>query len=274
MTVADRAVCDGALKIGNRVFGCWNKHGHGSVDALMAMRQSCDVWFYLRGMATGVELIARTASEFGLGQTTGWDGGDERAGLVPTSGWKKAAKKERWWDGDTAQMAIGQSFLLATPLQMASMAATLANRGTVWRPFVVKRVESATGELLQATKPEVRRRLSASPQVIETVRQALLGAIQGADGTGHSAAVKKLSVAGKTGTAEFDVYENGVRVARINRTWFIGFAPYENPQVALAVLVEDGESGGHTAAPVAGRILAGTFGTAAEKVVRSGAYAD
>ena len=274
----DRVLCEGALRIGNRVFGCWNKHGHGMLDAPAALRQSCDVWFYIRGMATGVESIARFATAFGLGAPTGWDGDDEQAGLVPTPAWKlKLSAKRgggRWYDGDTAQMAIGQSFLVTTPLQMACLAAALANRGTVWRPFVVKRVVAPTGAVMQETKPEVHQRVPAKPQNMELVRQAMLGAIQSADGTGHSAAVKRWSVAGKTGTAEFDVYEKGVRVGRINQTWFIGFAPYENPQVALAVLVEDGESGGHTAAPVAGRILAGTFGTAAEKVAKSGAYAD
>jgi cell division protein FtsI/penicillin-binding protein 2 len=172
-------------------------------------------------------------------------------------------------------MAIGQSFLLATPLQMANVAAILANGGTNWRTYLVKRVTTADGVTIQESEPKARGRLSASASNIETVRQTLLAAVQATDGTGHRAAVRGLSVAGKTGTAEFDVYEDGQR-RRINRAWFIGFAPYENPQFALSVLIEEGDSGGHTAAPVAGQIFAGLYGTSVEagSVGDRGLYAD
>jgi penicillin-binding protein 2 len=235
-----------------------------------AMRQSCDVWFYERGMAVGVDRIANMAMELGLGQSTGIDIGNDLDGLVPTPNWKRQHTGEHWWDGDTAQMAIGQSFLLVTPLQMANLAATFANGGAVMQPFVVKRIESLTGETLQETQPTVRRRLTVSPQHIELVRLAMATAVQAADGTGHHAAVKGLNVAGKTGTAEADTAHG-----RIKRAWFIGFAPYEQPQVAMAVLIEDAESGGHTAAPVAAEILAGIFNKSAEKAAGDrGLYAD
>jgi peptidoglycan glycosyltransferase len=153
---------------------------------------------------------------------------------------------------------------------MATVAATFANGGIVLQPFVIKRIESPTGETLRETKPTVRRRLSASSQDIELVRQAMANAVQAADGTGHRAAVKGLNVAGKTGTAEADTSQG-----RIKRAWFIGFAPYEQPQVAVALLIEDAESGGHTAAPVAAEILAGIFGKSAEGVAGDrGLYAD
>ena len=258
----DTVVCNGSLQIGNwhRSFGCWNRHGHGTVDMLTAMKQSCDVWFYQKGMATGVEQINKIASDLGLGQPTGIDLRGEQRGLVPSSAWKQTQRSERWWDGDTAQMAIGQSFLLATPLQMACVAATLGNRGTLWQPFVVKRVDAPNGEVLRLTEPHERSRLHASPQNVDTVRQAMLAAVQSPDGTGHHAAVQGLRVAGKTGTAEFDT-PNG----RIKRAWFIGFAPYDNPQVALAILLEDADSGGHTAAPVASALLAGIFQKSPER---------
>jgi penicillin-binding protein 2 len=257
---ADTVACAGSLKIGTwpRPFGCWNRSGHGRTDMMDAMKHSCDVWFYLKGMATGVENIARMAGAFGLGQATGFDLGGG-SGLVPTPAWKQKHNGEKWWDGDTAQLAIGQSFLLATPLQMANLAATLGNGGTVWRPFVVRRVETPEGELVRETVPEVRRRLTVQPGHLALVRDAMRAAIESADGTGHAAAVQGMSVGGKTGTAEVDVTEDGVR-KRINRAWFIGFAPFEQPQVALAVVFEDAASGGHTAAPVAGKILAGMFG--------------
>lgn len=270
VSARDSVQCAGALQIGNRSFGCWNRKGHGHVDAEAALRLSCDVWFYQKGMATKVDNIARMASAFGLGAATGFDLGGEATGLVPDAAWKQKRLHERWWDGDTAQMAIGQSFLLATPLQMACATAALANGGTVWRPFVVRRVESPEGQLVDETKPEARQRVRLTPQHLEFVRQAMLASVQAPDGTGHRAAVKGVAVAGKTGTAEADV-----RGQRIKRTWFIGFAPFESPQVAVVVMFEDGESGGHTAAPVAGQIFAGVFqgkveGGAAER----GLYAD
>lgn len=251
--------CSGALTVGNRSFGCWRREGHGPVDGLTAMRVSCDVWFYQRGLATGVDNIERVARWFGLGQPTGVDVGIEPAGLVPTPAWKRRERGDRWWDGDTAQLAIGQSFLLATPMQMTVMAAALANGGTVWRPFVVKRVLSPTGAVVQETRPQVRWRVPASTTHFEWVRRSLWDAVRLPDGTAHRATVPGVSVAGKTGTAEFDLYEDGQR-RRINRAWFIGFAPYEQPRYAVTVLVEEAVSGGHTAAPVAGRIFAGLFG--------------
>jgi penicillin-binding protein 2 len=225
-------------------------------------------------MKTGVDAITKYATELGLGLPTGFDLGRDYAGLVPTPTWKRMQKGERWWDGDTAQLSIGQSFLLTTPLQMADMAATLGNRGTRWQPFIVKRIERLGGELVREQQPEMRGRLEASPQNIDIVRRAMLGAIQAADGTGHHAAVRGLSIAGKTGTAEFDVYEKGALRGRIKRAWFIGFAPYDQPTVALSVLIEDGVSGGHTAAPVAGQILAGIFQKNVEATVGGATYAD
>ena len=267
----DTVNCEGALQIGNRSFRCWSKNGHGRVDAAGAIRQSCDVWFYEKGMATKVDTIAKMATDFGLGQASGFDLTGEIGGLVPTPGWKRVHYGERWWDGDTAQMSIGQSFLLTTPLQMACATAALANGGKLWRPFVVRRIETADGTVVSETKPEHRRNIS-SPH-FEFVRQAMLASVQEVGGTGHSAAVKGLSVAGKTGTAEADIRVDGA-VRRIKRTWFIGFAPYEAPQVAVAVVFEQGDSGGHTAAPVVGQILAGIYGKSAERASGGAAYAD
>lgn len=263
----DTVVCTGSLQIGNwpRPFGCWNRRGHGPVDAMTAVRQSCDVWFYVKGMATGVDAISRYASDTGLGRSTGFDLGRDEAGVVPGPAWKRMQLGERWWDGDTAQLAIGQSFLLVTPLQLACMAATFANGGTLWKPFVVKRVERPDGELLRERQPEIQGRLHASGPHIEYVRQTMRAAVQGGDATGHRAAVQGLSVAGKTGTAEFDTQDG-----RIKRAWFMGFAPFEKPAVAVAVLIEDADSGGQTAAPVAGAIFAGIF----QKTPESGGGAD
>ena len=268
VTPSDTASCSGGLQIGNRRFGCWNTHGHGRVDAFAAILQSCDVWFYQAGMRTGVEAITRVAGELGLGQSTGVDFAHDLAGWVPTPDWKHEHFGEKWWESDTAQLAIGQSYLLTTPLQMANVAATLGNGGTRWRPFAVKRIEAPDGKTLQITQPVALSRLSAQPQNVAIVRQALLGAVQSPQGTGHHAAVRGLTVAGKTGTAEFNKKDG------INRAWFIGFAPFEHPSVAVAVLIEDGVSGGHVAAPVAGQIFAGIFNSSLETAGGGPTYVD
>lgn len=265
----DPVECKGSLQIGNRAFGC---HGvHGRVDAYQAITKSCDVWFYTKGMQTGVDAITKVAAEFGLGQPTGFDVGSETKGLVPSPERKRREGGDKWWPADTAQLSIGQGDLLVTPLQMACVAATFANHGACLRPYVVKRIEAASGQVVHEGQPEVRGRLSAKPQQIELVRRAMLGAVQDADGTAGAAAVKGLSVAGKTGTAEYDKRLHGS-----NRAWFMGFAPYDQPQVALAVLIENGASGGHTAAPVAQKIFAKMFGKNASETqaAERGADAD
>ena len=156
---------------------------------------------------------------------------------------------------------------------MTVAVAALGNGGQVLRPFVVKRAVDATGQVVQEIQPFVRRRLSVAPAHLAFVRQAMFAAVQEVDGTAHRAAVNGLNVAGKTGTAEFDTPQG-----RIKRVWFIGFAPFEavpgTRQVAVTVLVEDADSGGHTAAPVAGRILAGIFKKQTVTVGARDAYAD
>jgi penicillin-binding protein 2 len=269
----DTVVCSGSIQIGNwpRPFRCSNHSGHGPIDAYNAIAESCDVWFYREGLKIGPEAIARMAGEFGLGQPTGFDVGREQWGFVPTPTWKWLRHREKWLDGNTAQLSIGQSYLLVTPMQMACVAAIFANRGTCLHPYVVKRIEACDGQVVHEGQPEVRAHLSAKPEQLDLVRRAMLGAVQDARGTAYRAAVKGLSIAGKTGTAEYDTKQG-----RLNCGWFIGFAPYDQPQVAVAILIEDAVSGGQTAAPVAGRIFAQMFGRSAEDkgAAGPGVYAD
>ncbi len=256
----DTVTCTGSLVIGNwrnHPFHCHKHDGHGPVDAYRAITESCDVWFYEEGMKTGVDAIDKMAAEFGLGQPTGLDIGNETQGLVPTPAWKRLQQGVKWWEGDTAQLSIGQSYLLVTPLQMACVGATFANRGTALHPYVVKRIEAADGQVVHEGQPDVRAHLSATPQQIEVVRHAMLGAVQDAGGTAHTAAVKGLSVAGKTGTAQYKV---AGRELPADRAWFVGFAPYDQPEVAICVLIEAAAEGSHTAAAVASAVLAQAFG--------------
>jgi penicillin-binding protein 2 len=257
----DTVTCPGFFTIGNHTFHCWNHTGHGRVDAENAIRESCDVWFYERGLKTGLDNITKVAAELGLGQPTGFDLGSEGRGLVPSAAWKRTQRGEKWWDGDTVQLSIGQSFLLVTPMQMACVAATFANRGTCLRPYAVKRIESSDGQVVHEGQADVRTHLTAKPQQIEFVRQAMLGAVQ--NGTARPAAVKGLSVAGKTGTAQYDTIVDG-KTQRLERAWFIGFAPYDQPQFAISVLIEAAKEGSHTAAAVASKVFAQAFGKTTE----------
>jgi len=269
----DTVVCTGSIQIGNwpRPFRCSNHAGHGAIDAYNAIAESCDVWFYKEGMKTGPDAIARMAGEFGLGQPTGFDVGREQSGFVPTPAWKWARRHEKWLDGNTAQFSIGQSFLLVTPMQMACVAATFANGGTCLHPYVVKRIEASDDQIVHEGQPDVRGHLNVKPEQLEVVRRAMLGAVQDARGTAYRAQVKGLSIAGKTGTAEYDTNHG-----RLNCGWFIGFAPYDQPRIAVAVLIEDAVSGGQTAAPVAGKVFAQMFGRSAEDKgeAEPGKYAD
>ena len=259
--------------IGNHTFRCWNHTGDGRVDAETVIKESCDVWFYERGLKTGVDAITKVATEFGLGQPTGFDLGSEGRGFVPSAAWKRAQRGEKWWNGDTVQLSIGQSFLLVTPMQMACVAATFANRGTCLRPYVVKRIESSESQVVHEGQPDVRAHLSAKPQQIEFVRHAMLGAVQETDGTAHAAAVQGLSVAGKTGTAQYDTIVDG-KTQRLDRAWFIGFAPYDQPQFAISVLIEDARDGSHTAAAVASKVFAEMFGKNIEDTRPTGVVVD
>ncbi len=268
---SDTWECKGSLQIGNRVFKC---HGtHGVVDAMKAIRESCDVWFYQEGMKMGADVIARMAGQFGFGQSTGIDVGRDVTGFVPSPAWKRMERGERWWPADTAQLSIGQSDLLVTPLQLACAAAQFATGGVRMRPCVVKKIHTISGEIVHDAVPEVAGRLNVRAQNLEFVRRAMLGAVNESDGTAHRAAVPGLSVAGKTGTAEYDVRIEG-QTRRFNRAWFMGFAPYDKPQIAVAVMLEDARSGGGVAAPVAGEIFARMFQKKRSATGDSGVYAD
>ncbi|TLN02625.1 penicillin-binding protein 2, partial [bacterium] len=147
--------CSGSHKHGNRAFRCWNRKGHGSVDLKKALRESCDVYFYRLGEQLGVDKIALYARKFALGQPLGIGLDHEKAGLVPTSAWKMKRFGTKWLTGETLPVAIGQGYLLMTPIQLAAMTAAVANNGTVYRPHLVKKVISPGGVVLRQFSPEI-----------------------------------------------------------------------------------------------------------------------
>ena len=247
----------------------------GTLDFLHGLAMSSDIYFYcLSGgcptlpgggiptaQALGASTLAKYARDFGLGAKTGLDLPDETPGLIPTPEWKQATQKDDhgnplpWVVGDTYFMGIGQGYDTATPIQMVRIAAALANGGDLLRPHIVHEVDDANGNVVVAPQREVVRHLAVSDQNLAYIRQGMTMAVEG--GSAYTAFLPGQHIAGKTGTAEFGA---AIKPAGDNTNgtynehgWFISFAPYDNPQVALVVFHQKG-NGAATAAPTAKRI--------------------
>jgi len=248
--------CPGFYRFGNRAYRCWKKSGHGEVQFAKALSQSCDVYFYQVGEALGVDRLAKYANAFGLGHATGISLDRESRGLIPTAEWKLRRFGVPWQKGETLSIAIGQGFNLVTPLQMAVLAATIGNGGTRYKPYLVQAIEATDGQTGFATAPEVVARLKLKASTIPLVHQALWEVVNDARGTAYSSRIKDLPFAGKTGTAQVvgrPSDGDGKLEAALpkDHAWFVCYAPSENPQIAVAVIIEHGEHGSSAAAPVA-----------------------
>lgn len=235
------------------VFKDWKASGHGSVNVTKAIEQSCDVFFYHVGggfekfKGLGATRLEKYLRLFGLGSKTGIDLPNEAEGLVPTPDWKKKVKNETWYVADNYHLAIGQGDLLATPLQAASWTATVANGGTYFKPRIVTSIKDANGKILKDFLPEVIRQNFINPNNINIVKQGMRQVVT--QGTARSLNSLPFPVAGKTGTAQY-----GPNNSKLH-AWFTAYAPYDNPEIALAVLVEGGGEGNEVAVPVARQIL-------------------
>jgi penicillin-binding protein 2 len=252
--------CNGSLTCGNHVFHCWFKWGHGAVNLHRALVESCDVYFYNVGMRLGIDRIAKWSRRFGLGEPTGLKLDKEMPGLVASTAWKKARFHRSWQEGDTLSVAIGQGYNLVTPIQMARVIAAIANGGIIYKTHLVEKVESPAGEILYQAKPEVVSRLGASPATLEAVRQALVGVVNEPRGTGKSASLPNIEVAGKTGTAQVVALDPDRDRRKKERgaqdhAWFVAYAPADDPKIAVAVLIEHGGHGGSVAGPLASRVI-------------------
>jgi penicillin-binding protein 2 len=255
--------CSGGLRFGNRVYRCWKKEGHGSVDLHKAVVESCDVYFYQVGLKLGIDRMAKYAREFGLGAPTGIELSDEKAGIVPDKAWRSRRFGSPWVDGETLSCAIGQGFNLVTPLQILTAYAALANGGTFYKPHLAKAVVGPDGKVLKAFGPEAKERLDLLPETLALLRDALQGVVNEPGGTARAARLDDIKVAGKTGTSQVIKMRDDKRVKGESlpyqfrdHAWFASFAPVEEPRVAVVVFIEhSGYSGGHAAAPVAGKIL-------------------
>jgi len=254
--------CSGSYDLGTSTFNCWNRHGHGATNLKKALRESCDVYFYQLGEHLGVDSIAAMAKRFMLGAPMGIGLAHEKAGLIPTAEWKLKRFAKRWFRGETLPVAIGQGYVLMTPIQLASMIATVANEGTVYRPYLVKRVVDADGKPLKEFKPEMMGTTGISPDKFKLVKQGLFAVVNEPGGTGATARLSDVHVAGKTGSSQVIKLRDSKQATPYqyrDHALFVAFAPYEKPEIAVAVVVEHGEHGGSAAGPVAGRIMRAWF---------------
>lgn len=253
--------CYGEYRLGNRVYRCWKKRGHGQLALHQALVQSCDIYFYQLGQRLGVDRMAKYARLFGLGSKTLVRLNNEARGLVPTSQWKLRRFGVRWQKGEDLVIAIGQGFLLATPIQAAMFYGAIANGHEFVRPRVVLRVEDANGGLINEVDSEIVRRLTLKPTTISFLQAALEGVVQEPSGTGRAAQIPGIRVAGKTGTAqvvrmpEDEKSESQVSYEFQDHAWFVAYAPAEAPEIVVAVLVEHGGHGGSAAAPLARQVM-------------------
>jgi len=267
ITPETRFFCNGAFTLGNRTYHCWQRHGHGWVNLHRAIVSSCDVYFYNLGKILGVDKIAEYSRSFGFGERTGIDMPREKPGLVPTKAWKLKRFKEPWQTGENIPIAIGQGFDLVTPLQLANAYAALANGGTVWRPRLVKQIEEADGRIIKMFPPVKTGALKLSAQHLELIRKGLWGVVNEPGGTGGALRRAEGDVAGKTGTSQVVGLPQADRTGRAkilsgrfrDHALFACFAPYRNPEIAVAVVAEHSGHGGSAAAPVARRIIDAYF---------------
>ncbi|BDV43733.1 penicillin-binding protein 2 [Geotalea uraniireducens] len=255
-------VCTGSYTLGKNTFRCWDKKGHGAVNLKRALKQSCDVYFYQLGERLGIDRIAAYARKFDLGAPMGVGLENEKGGNIPTSEWKLKKYGRSWYQGDTLPAAIGQGYVLMTPIQLASMIATVANDGTVYRPHLVKRIIDQDGKVLQEFKPEIIARTGISQRDFELVKQGLFAVVNEPGGTGAMARLYEVKVAGKTGTSQVVKMRDNrgsIPYQYRDHALFVAFAPYDKPEIAVAVVIEHGEHGGAAAAPIAGNILRAYF---------------
>lgn len=236
--------CSGSTRIYNRRFRCWQRRGHGRVNLREAIRKSCDVYFYYLGQKLGIDRIAQYARLLGFGEPTGIDLEGERRGLVPDRDWSERVRKGPWYPGETISVAIGQGPLLVTPLQMASMMATVANGGRRIRPHLVLGNDG--------TPPAAASLESAA---LATVREALWAVVNEA-GTGAAARVEGFEIAGKTGTVQVVeqktwIDNKDLPFEQRDHAWFASYGPVEDPEIVIVVFVEHGGKGSEQAAPLA-----------------------
>lgn len=256
VTETSEIYCPVAISVGNTVMHNWNKNPEGSINVKRALARSCNTWFYQVGIDVGPAAFLNLSRRLGYGERSGLPLIGENPGLVPSDEWMRKNEKRRILDGDTANMAIGQGSLLASPLQVAQGMAGIANGGALPKLQLIRQVQDIRGRVIQAPVPERKNWLGVDPKAVEIVRQGMSDVVNSGGGTGQRAALSYTTLCGKTGTAQWGPPSKKQRLA-----WFAGFLPVDNPRYSFAVLYEGrpGEtvSGGRMAAPMVKRFFEG-----------------
>ncbi len=280
VTTSTTLECRGTMLLPNRYFPedmtqaqpfyCWSRVGHGHINITTAIAQSCDIYFY---QATGgykdfpglgIERLGEYARMFGFGEPTGIELSGEASGLVPSDRWKRQVYGESWYTGDTYNAAIGQGFILATPLQLLNATAAIANGGTLYRPQLISQEVDLEGNVIRTLTPDPIRQLEVSPANIEVVRQGMRQTVT--NGTAWRMHLPEITVAGKTGTAEYTKLDEHGQVIMDEHgylpthAWFTAFAPYDDPEIVLVVFLDDGGEGSQYGVPIGEEILRAYFG--------------
>jgi penicillin-binding protein 2 len=240
----------------------WKKEGHGTVNMARSIIQSCDTYYYGLAVDLGIDAIHTFLSRFGLGQKTGIDIEGELSGLAPSQDWKMRRFNQKWYVGDTVSVGIGQGYMLATPMQLAAMTATLANGGTPVYPRLLKGVQDSRTQDVKPMEARFGTPIGLKPEHLAIIKAAMVGVTQ-PGGTAVKAGLNAgYTIAGKTGTAQVVGMKQGekydasrLREEHRDHALFIAFAPADDPKLAMALLVENGGSGSGTAAPIAREVF-------------------
>ncbi|MGK0368082.1 MAG: penicillin-binding protein 2 [Thermoproteota archaeon] len=255
--------CHGTLKFGRRIYHSWKKYGREKVNIVGALRQSCNIFFYTLATKMDIDTLANYAKLFGLGEKTGVSLPREVPGLIPTKEWKKKIKGEVWQQGETLSCAIGQSYVLTSVLQLANAYAAIANEGTLFRPQLVRKVFDNSGKVTRKFKPEVIRKIELKDSTWKAIKKGLYEVANTPKGTAWWRRGKGNQMAGKTGTSQVirqtaeNVYNKCEQMDEKFRHHglFVAFAPFDNPRIAVASLVEHGCHGSSAAGPVVEAVI-------------------
>jgi penicillin-binding protein 2 len=246
--------CSGKIEFGNRLYHCWKTNGHGKMNVIDAIKQSCDVFFYEISKKVGIDKIAEVALDFGLGQTYDISMSNQQKGIVPNKDWKKNRTGESWYPGETLISAIGQGFVLTNPLQLAVMTSIIASNGKIIKPSLLKNKRS-----------NFKTNTKYSKEII-IIKEAMYKVVNENKGTAFKSRLENVKFAGKTGTSQVRRISLSERESddfrKKEQEWknrdhalFVGYMPFDNPRFALSVVIEHGGSGASTAAPIANQIF-------------------
>jgi penicillin-binding protein 2 len=263
ITPEDQYECVPEMNVGNTTFHNWKHTDRGSLNFVEALTQSCDTWFYQVGIKTGAGPIMDWASRLGYGAKCGIPLKGEAEGRLPNDAYMKKTHGRKILGGDIANLSIGQGDLLVTPLQMAQAMGIVANGGTFYQTRLVQQVQAGSSQIIAAYSVRAKKTIGTAPLTMEQIHTAMVDAVNAPLGTAHQASLDKVSVAGKTGTAQW-----GPKEKERTAAWFAGFVPADHPQYAFAALYEGDVGstvhGGSAAAPMIGKILRQIFGGTGE----------